>query len=85
MSIWTSTTGAGYNIKNVYTYFNQFLKIKKRVLGLPLVIKSYGIIIGTFLLILCFFLALFTVNLLLRDKNLSRRSNYSAIGIYCFK
>jgi amino acid permease len=55
------------------------------ILDLPYVISQFGILIGSLIIILSWFLTYISCVLLLKAKNLSRHSKFSSIGVYIFK
>ncbi|CAD8060629.1 unnamed protein product [Paramecium primaurelia] len=55
------------------------------ILGIPYVASNFGAILTILILMIIFFLGILSSNLLLKSKNLSKRSNFSTIGFYIFK
>ncbi|CAD8146330.1 unnamed protein product [Paramecium octaurelia] len=55
------------------------------ILGIPYVASNFGAILTILILMVIFINGILSSNLLLKSKNLSRRSNFSTIGFYIFK
>lgn len=47
--------------------------------------KNFGIFITILVMFCVFCLGIFVSNLMLKNKNLSKRSNYSTIGFFVFR
>lgn len=68
-----------------YSMFYASIQVMKSIvgtgiLGLPVVMANFGLVIGLFLFLLVYGVTEYTCYLLLKCKNLSRHSNYCTIG-----